>query len=92
MKKETNSKTFFTKLHHFWIWFWYSDITRIFIVLIPSYFVFVIPLLLWFEIPTSYFASILSFTYLFVFLIAMLDNNYSNLRKIGLDEYRKKLR
>lgn len=81
-----------TKLNHFWIWFWYSDITRIFIVLIPSYFLLLIPLLFLFEISTSYFASILSFTYLFVFFVAMMDNNYSNLRKIGLDEYRKKLK
>lgn len=91
MKQEKTEKRFLTKINHFWIWFWYSDLTRMFVVLIPSYFVILIPLLVWIEVPESYFASILSFCYFFVFFVAMMDNDYSNLRKIGLDEYRRKL-
>lgn len=80
-----------SKIHYLWIWLWYNDITRILFVLLPGHFIFSIPLMLYFEVPANYFSDGLVASYVVILLIAMLDNDYSNLRKIGLDEYRKKL-
>lgn len=89
MNKEIS---FLKKINNCWIWFWYCDITRLFFVLIPSYFVLLVPTLLLFNVPEEHFKSILMFTYIGVFLFALIDNDYSNLRKIGLNEYREKLK
>ena len=73
-----------------WIWFWYNDATRICIIIgIPilpaiavSYVIFG---------PGEYLRGVAMATYLFFCLWAGTDNDYSNLRRIGLDEYRRKL-
>jgi len=64
-----------------WIWIWYNDITRLCIFTgIPF-------------IPLIIFAP-KSLGYVYVLFLAWMwfDNDYSNLRRIGMDEYRNKLR
>jgi len=79
------------KLKIAWIWLWYNDITRIF-------FMSGIPL-----IPIVYLAFILGFpvdhlrmlamTVYAIFMILMIIfNDYSNLRRIGMNEHREKLK
>ena len=82
-----------TKLHHAWIWFWYRDITRFLVVLIPSYFIILIPFLYWIGIEDSEtIKQISTVTYLVVILLSMKFNNYENLYKIGRDINGKKLK
>ncbi len=80
------------KFQKCWIWFWYNDITRIFLVLIPTYCVLLVPLLLWFNLAPDIIAKVIGAVYLIILVIASVDSSYSNLRKIGLDENRKKLK
>lgn len=80
------------KLKRAWIWFWYNDITRMFMVLIPSYFVLLIPLMIWLGFDDQSIRNTCGALYGFGISFALLDNNYSNLRRIGLNEYRKKLK
>lgn len=75
-----------------WIWFWYSDITRLLVVLVPSYFIILIPILLYCGVQGETLRQTLTFTYIGVFMFAMMDNDYGNLNKIGLDVNRKKLK
>lgn len=75
-----------------WIWFWYSDTTRILLVLLGGHLLVTGPLLYLIGVPESIFSKALGAVYLFGFLLAGLDNDYSNLRRIGLNEYRKPLR
>jgi hypothetical protein len=81
-----------SKLEYCWIWFWYNDITRIFFIIIPSYLFLLIPFLKWIGIPVEYLDEIAVFTYLTVFVLGLMYNDYSQLRKIGMDEYRNKLK
>ena len=73
-----------------WIWFWYNDITRLCIILgLP-----VIPVIAVVAAvfgPGEYLRTVAGFTYIFIFGWALLDNDYSNLRRIGMDEHRKKI-
>ena len=74
-----------------WIWFWYNDMTRIFLVLFPSYFVILIPLLLWFGVSGEMLGKTLGIVYLYIFAWAAIDSDYSKLEKIGLDVWRRPL-
>lgn len=77
-------------LHKAWIWLWYNDITRLMVligvpvipVLVLSYYVFG---------PGEYLRLLAGASYIVFFCWAMLDNDYSNLRRIGLDEFRNKI-
>jgi len=80
-----------SKIEGAWIWFWYSDITRMLVVMVPSYFIILIPLLMYFGVQGETLRQTVMFTYIAVFMIAMMDNNYENLNKIGLDVNRKKI-
>lgn len=82
-----------SKLEYAWIWFWYNDITRIFFVVIPSYFIIIIPLILWIfpDISEESFKTTLIFTYMVVLLFAFNFNDYTNLNKIGLTTNRTKI-
>jgi len=79
------------KIKRFWIWLWYNDIFRIFFVLIPSYFIILVPFCCYF-FGENTSKAILPFVYLFVFAYAMINNDYSNLRRIGMNEYREKIK
>jgi len=81
-----------SKIKRWWIWFWYNDITRFLFVMFPFYFVVLIPLLIWIGVPKEIIKNILIVIYITVWCWAIIDNDYSNLRKIGLDEYRRLLK
>lgn len=74
-----------------WIWFWYNDITRTCVlmglhlpfVLLGSYALFG---------PGEYLRNVAIGAYLAVFFWAMVDNDYTQLERIGLTVYRKPLR
>jgi len=74
-----------------WIWFWYNQWTRIFVVLIPTYFVILIPLLKLLGVPEETFNKYLGLIYMGIFWWAVFDNDFSKLRHIGLDEHRRPL-
>ena len=84
VRQETN------KLVIAWIWFWYNDATRICIMLgvpivpalVVAYYIFC---------PGEYLRWVAATTYLLFFGWAGADNDYSNLRRIGLNEYRRKM-
>jgi len=84
------TKTETNKFKRAWILLWYNDITRFSILLgIP-----VIPILIFCYLlfgSGEYLRSVAMISYIAFFIWAMIDNDYSNLRKIGLDEYRNKL-
>jgi hypothetical protein len=80
-----------SKIEGAWIWFWYNNITRIFFVMVPTYFVVLIPLLMYFGLQGEALRQTVMITYIAVFMIAMMDNNYENLNKIGLDVNRRKI-
>jgi len=75
----------------FWIWFWYNDITRFCLLFgLPS---IILVVVCWLVIgPGEYLRTVAMITYGVFFAWALLDNDYSNLRRIGMDEYRRKLR
>jgi len=78
------------RLKRFWIWLWYNDATRLLIILgVP-----VIPVVVLAGVlfgPGEYLRPVAMSAYVFTFGWAFIDNDYSNLRRIGMDEYRKKL-
>jgi hypothetical protein len=74
-----------------WIWFWYNNTTRFLVVLFPSYFVIVVPLLQFLGLEGEAFRRTLALVYLAVFAWAVKDNNYSNLERIGLNVDRRPL-
>ena len=79
------------KFKRAWIWFWYNDVTRWGTVLgIPSIFMVVVVygLFGWGE----YLLCIAVISYIIFLAWAIIDNNYSNLRRIGMDEYRNKIK
>lgn len=70
-----------------WAWFWYNTVTRIFVVLIPTYMVFVVPFLIYVvKVPASDMANTISAIYLLVFMIAVYDNDFSKRRKYGIPD------
>lgn len=73
-----------------WILFWYNDITRVFLLLgIPSVILYFI---LWYCFGTvEYLRDVALWSYILLFVWALFDNDYSNLRKVGFDEYRRPL-
>lgn len=79
-------------LKKYWTLFWYRDITRILVVMVPSYFIVLIPFLFWIGVPPNYMKDTLIFFYILVFGWAMCDNDYSKLRKYGRDEYHRTLK
>lgn len=84
MKKST--------LRNAWVWFWYNDVTRCVVVLLPSYFLVLVPLLLWLGMPPEAMKPVLSLVYTTVLCWATIDNDYSKLEDIGLDVNRRPLK
>jgi len=71
------------------IWIWYNDWFRLFFILLPTWILPTIPILIWLRIEITQW--LLPSMYIGMFVIACIFNNYSNLRKIGMDEYRNKI-
>ena len=78
------------KFKRAWIWFWYNDITRVCILMglpvMPT--VFAVG---FFFGAGEYLRVVAMLTYALTFGWVMFDNDYSNLRRIGMNEYRKKI-
>ncbi len=73
-----------------WILFWYNNVTRACVLLgVPSA---MLCLVFWYCFGTGeYLRDVALWSYGLLFFWASLDNDYSNLRKVGLDEYRRPL-
>ena len=74
-----------------WIWFWYNDITRMLllvglhlpVVLLATYAIFG---------PGEYLRDVAVAAYMLTFCVMLVDNDYTQLRRIGLDVNRQPLR
>lgn len=73
-----------------WVLFWFNDYTRILGVVFGGHLLISLPVayLVFGEAHLKDFAII---SYSVVFLFALLDNDYSKLRRYGRDEYGKKI-
>lgn len=73
-----------------WIWFWYCDATRLAVLLGVH-----VPLVLlgFYAVggPSEYQHTVAFWAYAVVFGWALLDNDYTQLERIGLDVYRRPL-
>ena len=85
VRQETN------KLKRGWIWFWYNDFTRFGVLFGVPALCITIFCAYFFGIG-EYLRTIAAWAYVLFFGWAMFDNDYSNLRRIGLDEYRRKIK
>lgn len=84
MVTETN------KFKRAWIWLWYNDATRLLILLgLPIVPVLAISIFLFG--PGEYLRTVATITYIVFVGWTILDNDYTNLRRIGMNEYRKKI-
>ena len=73
-----------------WIRFWYNDATRILLMLgVPL--LPLVALLAWLGIDGEARRGVVTMAYVLLIAWLLVDNDYSNLRRIGLDEYRKPL-
>ena len=73
-----------------WIWLWYNDITRL-AVLVGLPIIPVVAISAAMFGVGGYLRVVAAVTYVMLVAWGILDNDYSNLRRIGMDEYRKKL-
>jgi hypothetical protein len=74
-----------------WIWFWYSNATRLLLVLLPTYFVVLLPALAQLGLDVDQQRAIATITYLALLSWAIKDNDYTQLERIGLDVNRRPL-
>jgi hypothetical protein len=94
MTSNTNS-TDITEPNQFirwWIWIWYNDITRLFFVMFGGILLLIVPLLIFVGVTGEWLKQCTIFSYLGVVVWAMVDNDYSNLNRIGLDVHRHPLK
>lgn len=74
-----------------WIWFWYNNVTRMLllvglhlpVVLLATYAIFG---------PGEYLRDVAVAAYMLTFCVMLVDNDYTQLRRIGLDVNRVPLR
>ena len=80
------------RLQYWWIWCWYNDVTRLVGVLLGLH---VIPTgIVLYNLGVDHDAIrfVIAAQYLVVFGWALIDNDYTNLNKIGLTVHRTPLR
>lgn len=75
-----------------WIWFWYNDVTRFLLILLPGHFIITLPILMYFEVSGEFAKNFAIFSYMLGIVFAMCDNDYTNLHRIGLTTDRRKMR
>lgn len=75
-----------------WIKFWYNSVTRFLVVLLPSYFIILVPALRYLGVPGETQRTIVTLVYLAVIGWAMMDNDYTQLQRIGRDHDGKPLK
>lgn len=81
------------KLKRLWIWIWYNDWFRtIFILLGIWWAIPLIILLRYLGLSEDISKNIVCLLYVMLIGLAMIYNDYSNLRRIGLNEYREKIK
>lgn len=74
-----------------WIRFWYNGWTRIFVVLAPTYFIILVPLLHVLNVCGEATRIILQVVYIGVLAWAIIDNDFTNLYRIGRNVHGKRL-
>jgi len=79
-----------TKRRKAWIWFWYNDVTRG-LMLMGIHLIPIATFMVWAGVDGEIIKNTLIGVYLVGIVWGIVDNDYSNLRKIGMDEYRNKL-
>ena len=80
------------RLKRLWISFWYRDLTRFVMVLIPGHYLITLPLAFKLGVEGDALRAFATFSYLGVLVWAVGDNDYSyNLGRIGLDACHKPL-
>jgi len=75
------------------IWLWYNDWFRIIFIMLGVW--WLIPLMLYLRylgMSQEDSSDLICGLYLLIFFIGMVFNDYSNLRRIGMNEYRRKLK
>lgn len=75
-----------------WIWFWYNDVTRLLLILLPGHLLLTLPLLYWLGFTGESLRTGTSLLIATGYFWAFIDNDYSQLHRIGLSVYRKPLR
>lgn len=75
-----------------WIWFWFNDATRFLLVLCGGHLLILVPLLVYAGVSGEALRTATIAAYLLGILVAMCDNDYTKLHRIGLDVYRRPLR
>lgn len=75
------------KLTRAWVRCWFSDCFRMGVVLLPTYFVVVLPLLYLVGVPASAMSNTAAFIYAMGFVWAMCDNDYETRWRVGQDPY-----
>ena len=82
-----------SKFQKAWIWIWYNDATRLLFIFFGGNLLLTIPLLfLWSGLDAETIRGVAAAQYAMFFGWGILDNDYSNLRKIGMDEFRNHLK
>lgn len=66
-----------------WIRVWYNVWTRMLVVLVPSYFIILVPLLHVLGVSGEAIRTILQLVYIAVLGLAIFDNDFTNLYRIG---------
>ena len=57
-----------------WRKIWYNTTFRICFIMFPSYFVVLIPFMIWIEVPENIFREILCVIYMLIFAWGVVDN------------------
>ena len=70
---------------------WYSDWFRYFFVILPFWWLLVVAILVSYDVDKDVIIALFASEYLLVATAAMVFNDYSNLRRIGLDEDHNKI-
>lgn len=78
-------------LHRLFIRVWYSDWFRLIFILIPIWLIPVSIIMILCNVDPDICTGICIVLYITVFMLGLTFNDYSNLRRIGLDEYHRKI-
>ncbi len=79
------------KFKRAWIWIWYNTYTRVFLGL-GGHVLFIAPVLYYVGITGESLRFWSSMSYILVIAWAVVDNDFSNLNRIGLDVDRRPLK
>jgi hypothetical protein len=74
------------------IWFWYSDMFRVLCIVFPAHLILTVPFMIYFDFNKDFVGFLCWMQYFIMILLAIASNDYSELRKIGMDEYRNKIK